>query len=178
MSLIWESDPWWGITMQLRGGIGSLRRGCDGNDLRRHNPPHLGPAIVWYLWLMISTNRFVIFLWDEYEWREHGKRLVICLVFILFLVHSRDQFQTETCLPFVSLYRRREGGSSETPSPSLPDWSAAPSPPSVWSQIKVKGRDQFSPTAHGVVWWDSRLSQDSAAPLTEATDTDSSYYSS
>lgn len=53
--------------------------------LRRHNPPHLGPAIVWYLWLMISTNRFVIFLWDEYEWRaawEEGCDL-FCFHFVL-----------------------------------------------------------------------------------------------
>lgn len=41
--------------------------------LRRHNPLHLGPAIVWYLWLMISTNRFVIVWLAEYERREHGK---------------------------------------------------------------------------------------------------------
>lgn len=32
---------------------------------------------------------------------EHGKRLVICLVFILFWVQTTDQFQTETCLLFV-----------------------------------------------------------------------------
>lgn len=36
---------------------------------------------------------------------EHGKRVLICLVFILFWVQTRDQFQTETCLLFVSLYR-------------------------------------------------------------------------
>lgn len=53
--------------------------------LRRHNPPHLGPAIVWYLWLMISTNRFVIFLRDEYEWKgawEEGCDL-FCFHFVL-----------------------------------------------------------------------------------------------
>lgn len=53
--------------------------------LRRHNPPHLDPAIVWYLWLMISTNRFVIFLWDEYEWMrawEEGCDL-FCFHFVL-----------------------------------------------------------------------------------------------
>lgn len=52
--------------------------------LRRHNPPHLGLAIVWYLWLMISTNRFVIFLRDEYEWRgawEEGPDL-FCFHFV------------------------------------------------------------------------------------------------
>lgn len=53
--------------------------------LRRHNPLHLGPAIVWYLWLMISPNRFVVFLWDEYEWRgawEEGSDL-FCFHFVL-----------------------------------------------------------------------------------------------
>lgn len=55
---------------------------------------------------MISTNRLVIVIWDEYEWGGegggHGKRVVICFVFILFWVESRDQFQTGTCLLFVS----------------------------------------------------------------------------
>lgn len=42
---------------------------------------------------------------------EHGKRVVICFVFILFWVQTRDQFQTEL---FVSLYRHGEGGFSQT----------------------------------------------------------------
>lgn len=33
---------------------------------------------------------------------EHGKRVVICFVFILLWVQTRDQFQTETRLLFVS----------------------------------------------------------------------------
>ncbi len=36
---------------------------------------------------------------------EHGKRVVICFVFILFWVQTGDQFNTETCLLFAELYR-------------------------------------------------------------------------
>lgn len=95
--------------------------------LRRHNPPHLGPAIVWYLWLMISTNRFVIFLWVNMNGREHGKRVVICYVFILFWVQTTYRFQTETCLLFVCLYTNSEGGVSQTGWTSSSDSVVAPS---------------------------------------------------
>lgn len=116
MSLIWESDLRRGITMQLRGGIESLGEDVMVMTLRRHNPPHLGPAIVWYLWLMISTNRFVIFLWDEYGWRgvwEEGCDL-FCFHFVLG--SNRRSVSDALCL---AVQTRWEADFSEMAEPIL-----------------------------------------------------------
>lgn len=66
--------------------------------LRRHNPAHLGLKIVWYLWLMIGTNRSVMFLVGEYESKgSMGKGLWFVLFSFCFGGQTTDWFQACAC---------------------------------------------------------------------------------
>lgn len=110
--------------------------------LRRHNPPHLGPTIVWYLWLMISTNRFVIFLRDEYEWRgawEEGPDLFG----FHFVLGSNQRSVSDgdvsaLCLAVQTQWEaflRLDGLQAQTEAMHLL---------CVWSQIRCRRQDWFS----------------------------------
>lgn len=122
--------------------------------LRRHNPP----IWAWRLFDIYGWWSALIGLLFSYGMNmnggEHGKRLVICLVFILFWVHTRDQFQAETCLLFVSLYRHREGGLSQTGWTWSSDGSAAPSL-SVCLESEESRTEWGWGEPDGVVWCDS-----------------------